>query len=60
MSSTDAGRGCDGTLADADGFARHEPFAFALGAFLLGLPGYWASRSRMTAPHPVPPPTETR
>ena len=45
--------------ADADGFARYEPFAFAFGAFLLGLPVYWASRSRMTAPQPVPPPVDT-
>ena len=45
---------------DAEGFAVYEPFVYALGAFLLGVPVYWYNRGRMTAPGPVPPPVEAR
>ena len=48
------------TNGDAEGLARYEPFLFALGAYLIGLPVYWYNRGRMTAPGPVPPPVEAR
>jgi APA family basic amino acid/polyamine antiporter len=46
------------TNGDAEGLARYQPFLFALGAYLIGLPVYWYNRGRMTPPGPVPPPVE--
>jgi APA family basic amino acid/polyamine antiporter len=48
------------TNSEAEGLARYQPFLFALGAYLIGLPVYWYNRHRMTEPGPVPPPVEAR
>ena len=48
------------TNSDAAGFAQYQPFVYAAGAFLLGVPVYLLNRSRMSAPAPVPPPVEAR
>ena len=48
------------TNSEASGFAAYEPFLYAAGAFLLGVPVYLYNRSRMTAPTPVPPPVDAR
>jgi len=48
------------TNGDAEGLDRYEPFLFALGAYLIGLPVYWYNRGRMTPPGPVPAPVEVR
>lgn len=43
---------------DAEGFAVYEPFVYALGAFLLGVPVYLVNRTRMTPPPGPPPPVD--
>ena len=43
---------------DAEGFAVYEPFVYALGAFLLGVPVYLLNRTRMTPPPGPPPPVD--
>lgn len=43
---------------DAEGFAVHEPFVYAFGAFLLGVPVYLLNRARMTPPPGPPPPVD--
>lgn len=40
---------------EVDGFASYEPFLYAAGALLLGIPVYLHGRSRMTPPPPPPP-----
>ena len=37
------------------GWATYLPFLYAIGAFLVGLPVWFANRTRMTAPQPPPP-----
>lgn len=46
--------------SDASGFAKYQPFLYAAGAFLLGVPVYLYNRSRMSPPAPVPPPVDLR
>lgn len=48
------------TNAEAVGFARFEPFVYALGALALGLPVHWINRSRRSPPPPVPPAVDVR
>lgn len=43
---------------DAEGFSVYAPFAYALGAFLLGVPVYLMNRTRMTPPPGPPPPVD--